>query len=76
MYEEELTRWLARERTEAKDPQEVADAVMHALFDPTPKLRYMVVPNEEQAQITIRKAMQEMVQLNEGQPYTYDRDAR
>jgi hypothetical protein len=35
----------------------------------------MVVPNEEQAQITIRKAMQEMVQLNEGQPYTYDRDA-
>jgi NAD(P)-dependent dehydrogenase (short-subunit alcohol dehydrogenase family) len=75
LFEKELTGWLAREPSEDKDPQEVADAVMHALFDPAPKLRYMVVPNEEQAQITIRKAMQEMVQLNEGQPYAYDRDA-
>ena len=35
----------------------------------------MVVPNEFEAQITITQAMREMVQLNEGQPYTYDREA-
>ena len=74
LYEKEITGWLASEQTEQKDPQEVADAVMHALFDPAPKLRYMVVPNEQQAQITVRKAMEEMVQLNEGQPYSYDRE--
>jgi NAD(P)-dependent dehydrogenase (short-subunit alcohol dehydrogenase family) len=74
LYEEEITGWLAREPSEEKDPQEVADAVMHALFDPAPKLRYMVVPNERQANMTVKKAMEEMVQLNEGQLYTYDRD--
>ncbi|NNK32094.1 MAG: SDR family NAD(P)-dependent oxidoreductase, partial [Xanthomonadales bacterium] len=35
---------------------------------------YMVVPNERQAEITVRKAMEEMVQLNQGQKYSYDRD--
>jgi len=74
LYEEEITGWLAREPSEEKDPQEVADAVIHALFDPAPKLRYMVVPNERQANMTVKKAMEEMVQLNEGQLYTYDRD--
>ena len=41
----------------------------------TAELRYMVVPNEFEAQITITQIMREMVQLNEGQPYTYDREA-
>jgi hypothetical protein len=35
----------------------------------------MVVPNEQEAGITIKKAMQELVQLNEWQAYKYDRDA-
>ena len=34
----------------------------------------MVVPYERQAEITIRKALEEVVRLNEGQPYSYDRD--
>ena len=34
----------------------------------------MVVPNERQAEITVRKAMEEMVQLNQGQKYSYGRD--
>jgi hypothetical protein len=29
---------------------------MHALFDENPKRRYMVVPNERQAQITVAMA--------------------
>ena len=57
-----------------KDPQAVAEAVEHALFNENPKVRYLVVPNERQAKITIAKAMQEMLQLNHGQEYTYSRD--
>ena len=40
-----------------------------------PKRRYMVVPDQHEAEITIRKAIQELVQLNEGQNYTYSREA-
>jgi hypothetical protein len=35
----------------------------------------MVVPEQHEAEITIRKQVEKLVQLNEGQPYTYDRDA-
>jgi hypothetical protein len=52
----------------------VAEAALHALFDDNPKRRYMVVPNERQAEVTVRKAMEEMVQLNQGQKYSYDRE--
>jgi NAD(P)-dependent dehydrogenase (short-subunit alcohol dehydrogenase family) len=57
-----------------KPPDEVADAVEKALFEPNPKRRYLVVPNQPQAERTIRKQIEQLVQLNEGQPYTYDRD--
>jgi len=60
--------------TPQKDPEEVAEAVFHALFDEHPKMRYMVVPNLRQAEITIGKAMEEMVQLNQDQTYTFDRE--
>ncbi len=75
-YKEEMDRMMARvgEADDQKDPDEVAQAVHHALFDENPKMRYMVVPYERQAEITIAKAIQEMVELNERQPYTYDRD--
>jgi len=57
-----------------KPPDEVAEAVEHALFEPNPKRRYLVVPNQEEAEITIRKQIEQLVQLNEGQRYTYDRN--
>ncbi len=63
------------DRSQYKEPDEVSAAVMHALFADDPKLRYMVVPNEFEAKITITQAMREMVQLNAGQTYTYDREA-
>ena len=34
----------------------------------------MVVPNQFEAEITIKKAIQELVQLNEGHEYSYDRE--
>lgn len=63
------------DRSQYKEPDEVADAVMQALFGDNPKRRYMVVPNEQEAGVTIRKQIAQLVELNEGHPYTYDREA-
>jgi hypothetical protein len=57
------------------EPDEVADAAIHALFSENPKPRYMVVPNEQEAGITIRKQIAQLVELNERHPYTDDREA-
>jgi short-subunit dehydrogenase len=62
-------------RSRLKEPDEVAVAVEHALFEPSPKRRYLVVSDQSEAEKTIRKVIEELVQLNEGQPYTYSRDA-
>jgi NAD(P)-dependent dehydrogenase (short-subunit alcohol dehydrogenase family) len=56
------------------EPDAVSDALMHALFADAPERRYMVVPNEEEADLTIRKAIEELVQLNAWGPYQYNRD--
>lgn len=63
------------DRSKYKKPDEVAIAVEHALFDATPKRRYMVVPEQREAEITIRKQIEQLVQLNEGHAYSYDREA-
>ncbi len=78
LFEEEQSQMMTRlgsDRSQYKDPDEVADAAMHALFDDNPLRRYMVVPNEFEAGITIKKVMQELVQLNEWHAYSYDREA-
>jgi NAD(P)-dependent dehydrogenase (short-subunit alcohol dehydrogenase family) len=66
--------WLG-DRSRYKEPDEVAAVVLQALSEPNPKRRYMITPNQREAEITIRKAIEVLVQLNEGQQYTYDRDA-
>lgn len=62
------------DRSKYKQPDEVAAAVELALFEPNPKHRYMVVPNEREGEITIRRAIEELTQLNERHAYSYDRD--
>jgi len=57
-----------------KEPDEVSEAFMHALFDDDPLLRYMVVPNAEEQSFTIRAKVGELVQLNQWGPYSYSRD--
>ena len=77
LYKEDLERMMGFVNSEEPmggDPLEVAQAALQALFDENPKRRYMVVPNERQAQITGAKAMEEMVQLNQGQKYSYTRE--
>ncbi|MCH8867004.1 MAG: SDR family NAD(P)-dependent oxidoreductase [Proteobacteria bacterium] len=57
-----------------KEPDEVSEAFMHALFDDSPLLRYMVVPNAEEQAWTIRTKVEQLVQLNQWGPYSYSRD--
>lgn len=63
------------DRSRFPEPDDVATAVMHALFAPDAQRRYLVVPNQREAEIVIRKVIEELVQLNGDQPYSYDRDA-
>ncbi len=76
LFAEQWERILAQpaDRSQYEEPDDVAEAVLHALFGEDPKRRYMVVPNEREAEITIRKAIEELVQLNERHSYTYDRE--
>ena len=62
------------DRSSYKEPDDVAAAVEKALFEPAPKRRYLVVPNQREAEITIRKQIEQLVQLNEDQLYSYDRE--
>jgi hypothetical protein len=57
-----------------KEPDEVSAAFMHALFDDQPLRRYVVVPNMNEQEMTIRTKVNELVQLNQWGPYSYDRD--
>lgn len=57
-----------------KDPIEVARAVLNLMSSDAPKRRYLVTPNAEQAELTIRVAMQRTLELNEDQPYSLTRD--
>jgi NAD(P)-dependent dehydrogenase (short-subunit alcohol dehydrogenase family) len=68
-YEQTAERELAY-----KEPDEVAEAFMHALFDDAPLRRYMVVPNAQEQEWTIRAKINELVQLNTWGPYSYSRD--
>ena len=75
-YKEEMRRFLdaPADRAKEKEPDEVAQAFLHALSDEKPKRRYMVVPDREEAELTIRAAIRRAVQLNADQPYSYDRE--
>lgn len=62
------------DRSNYKEPDAVAAATEMALFAPQSKRRYLVVPSQNEAEVTIKAQIEQLVQLNEGQLYTYDRD--
>ena len=76
LYEDEIREMLddPRDRSRFKEPDEVSAAAVHALFDPKPKLRYLVVPDEGEARITMSVGIAKLLQMNESQPYTFDRE--
>jgi NAD(P)-dependent dehydrogenase (short-subunit alcohol dehydrogenase family) len=57
------------------EPDEVAIAVEQALFEPSPKRRYVVAPEPGVVEKTLRKQIEQLVQLNEGHRYTLERAA-
>jgi NAD(P)-dependent dehydrogenase (short-subunit alcohol dehydrogenase family) len=57
------------------EPDDVAIAVEQALFEPGPKRRYLVAPQPGTVERTLRKVIEQLVQLNEGHRYTRDRAA-
>jgi NAD(P)-dependent dehydrogenase (short-subunit alcohol dehydrogenase family) len=61
------------DRSQYKEPDEVAAAVELALSARMPRRRYMVVPNQGQAALTVNALLDQLVQLNGGQPYAYNR---
>jgi NAD(P)-dependent dehydrogenase (short-subunit alcohol dehydrogenase family) len=74
---ERISGWVTEAENgvdENGDPQQVAQAALHAMFSKSPKRRYLVVPNQEQAGWTIKKAIQEVAQLNQDHAYSYSRD--
>ena len=62
------------DRSQYKDPDEVSTAILHALFDPNPKLRYMVVPNRDEALWTIAATLRRVAQRNERQEHAFSRE--
>jgi len=62
------------DRSKYKDPDEVAEAALHAMSAVTPLRRYMVVPSEGEAAWTIGKQIEELVQLNQWQAWSYSRE--
>lgn len=62
------------DRSQYKEPDEVADAIKHALFDPNPKLRYMVVPDRKEAAMTIAASLARVAQRNENQQHAFSRE--
>jgi len=57
-----------------KEPDAVADAAVHALFDDHPKRRYMVMPSRENAHDAMKKLVNKLAQLNDGLEYNFSRE--
>ncbi len=75
-YAEDLKRFMEwpEDRSIYKEPDEVADAAMHAMFSDEPKRRYMTVPNEDEARWAIGAMIRELAELNDWQAYSYTRE--
>ena len=58
-------------RTMYPPPEPVAAACHAALFDEAPLERYMVVPNAEEADLTLRQAAHEWARLNASTPHRW-----
>lgn len=59
---------------ELKAPHEVAEAVVRFLSSDSPRLRYMVAPDAETANLAIRATLRRAVELNANQAYELSRD--
>lgn len=54
------------------DPLPVAEAALDIMQSDTPKRRYMVVANERQAQLTLRRNISKLLEQNQAHQFKYD----
>ena len=74
-YAADYHRWIdIVAEMELKEPVEVAEAVQHALSADQPRRRYLVVPNEQEMAWVTGSAVQRLVELNEGHPFSYSEE--
>jgi NAD(P)-dependent dehydrogenase (short-subunit alcohol dehydrogenase family) len=60
---------------EFPEPDQVADAVMHALFSDEPKQRYLAANDQRQAEAIVRNVIKNLVEINSnGHSFNYSRD--
>lgn len=69
-----LMAYIEASRDRFKEPDEVAEAILHAMSSDAPLRRYMVVPNEREASLVMAKAATEFAEYNQWQSYHYSRD--
>ena len=62
------------DRSQYDEPDAVALAALDFMSSDSPKRRYMVVPNQGEADLTLRQAMRELAQLNQGHAFSHTRD--
>jgi NAD(P)-dependent dehydrogenase (short-subunit alcohol dehydrogenase family) len=62
------------DRSQYDEPDDVALAALDFMSSDVPKRRYMVVPNQGEADLTLRQGMREIAQLNQGHAYSRTRD--
>ncbi len=61
--------------TQVKEgPERVARAIEEALSSPAPKPRNLVVSDQRDAELAIRREIQKIAQLNQDHPFSYDRN--
>ena len=70
----EQAKQLAEQEIAMDEPDDVSTALVHALSADVALRRYLVTPNAEQAERTVRALVQELVELNEWEQNGFSRD--
>ena len=74
-YADDIAEWIVSVgEIEPREPDDVAQAALHALFSDNPKRRYPVLPNQGEAVWTIGSAVQRLAQLNSDHNYSYSQE--
>lgn len=77
LYEKQyqaMTGFTKADRSQHKDAQPVADAVVHALFSEQPKVRYLVVPNQREAGFAVGGLLKKVAQVNADHEFSFSRE--
>ena len=61
-------------KSTSPEPHQVSAAILDALSSPDPKEHYLVVPRQEEADWTIRKAIEELLSINQDHEFSYSRE--